>query len=312
MRPNITSASLAIGLLSIAALWSGRGISAALAEPRQDTAQEMTQPAELGQVKWDRSLESALERATESGQPMFALFQEVPGCATCVSFGEGPLSHPLLAEAIETQFVPLAIFNNHPGADAEALQRFEEPAWNNPVVRFLNASGSDLIPREDGIYTTTKIAARMSASLTAAERPVPAWLESLAMESRPLASATFRTACFWQGEAHLGSIPGVATTRAGWLGGREVVTVRYDADVISREQLVDRARELRCIEEAEGNARDARSSDQHYFLRRTRLEDLDLNNVQRTKLNALVYQRKPLDPWLSPRQRARLAELELE
>ena len=104
----------------------------------------------------------------------------------------------------------------------------------------------------------------------------------------------------------------MATTRAGWLGGREVVTVRYDADVISREQLVDRARELRCIEEAEGNARDARSSDQHYFLRRTRLEDLDLNNVQRTKLNALVYQRKPLDPWLSPRQRARLAELELE
>ncbi len=310
MRPTNPSGGLVIGFLSIAALWSTREAPAAASENRSPANQDQPRPAELGQVAWERSLDSALERACEAQQPLFALFLEVPGCATCVGFGDGPLSEPLLVEAIETLFVPLAIFNNRKGADAEALRRFEEPAWNNPVVRLLDASGSDLIPRADGIYTTHELAARMTNSLTAAERPAPPWLESLALEGGPLASATFRTACFWQGEAHLGSISGVATTRAGWVGGHEVVTVRFDEQRLSRARLVERARELRCVEETLGQASDARASDQHYFLRRTRLTELDLNDVQRTKLNALVYERKPLEPWLSPRQLKHLAELE--
>jgi len=35
------------------------------------------------------------------------------------------------------EFVPVAGFtNNVPGKDAEVLKSFNEPAWNNPVVRF--------------------------------------------------------------------------------------------------------------------------------------------------------------------------------
>ena len=45
------------------------------------------------------------------------LFQEVPGCSTCRNYGHNVLSHPLMVEAIESLFVPLAIFNNKEGKE---------------------------------------------------------------------------------------------------------------------------------------------------------------------------------------------------
>ncbi len=38
-------------------------------------------------------------RALRSGQPLLVLFQEVPGCSSCVAFGKNVLSHPLLVGA---------------------------------------------------------------------------------------------------------------------------------------------------------------------------------------------------------------------
>ncbi len=52
-------------------------------------------PRELGQVRWERDLDAAVARSAGEGRPLFVLFQEVPGCSTCVSFGEQVLSHPL-------------------------------------------------------------------------------------------------------------------------------------------------------------------------------------------------------------------------
>ena len=36
-------------------------------------------PVEVGQVNWGRNLDAALVEARNSGKPIFALFQEVPG-----------------------------------------------------------------------------------------------------------------------------------------------------------------------------------------------------------------------------------------
>src|SRR3546814_20647449 len=52
-----------------------------------------------------------------------------------------------MVELIADRFVPVAIFNNHPGADAEILRRYDEPSWNNPVVRFLGPDGAELLPK---------------------------------------------------------------------------------------------------------------------------------------------------------------------
>ena len=124
-----------------------------------------TQPIETGTVRWGRDLAEAQAAAAETNRPIFALFQEVPGCAGCQQFGADVLSDPLVVEAIEEEFVPLLIHNNAAdGHDAEVLARYGEPAWNFQVVRFLDAEGDDLIPRRDRVWETGPLLTRMVAA----------------------------------------------------------------------------------------------------------------------------------------------------
>ena len=84
-----------------------------------------------------------------------------------------------MVEAIEDQFIPLLVYNNK-AVDAALLVSFDEPSWNNPVVRFLDSAGQDLIPRRDGIWNTAPLARRMIASLQAAGKEVPPYLNYVA------------------------------------------------------------------------------------------------------------------------------------
>jgi hypothetical protein len=180
-------------------------------------------PRELGDVVWGREHDTALDRARETGKPVFALFQEIPGCQTCVSFGEQVLSHPLLVEAIESEFVPLAVYNNRPGEDARILERYGEPSWNNPVVRLLDGQGRDLLPRAGGIYAPEVVGARMLAALEKAGRERPRYLLDAVEELRPHAGqrAIFEMYCYWSGEACLGAISGLLSSRAPQLRWRQ-------------------------------------------------------------------------------------------
>lgn len=100
---------------------------------------------------------------------------------------------PLLVEAAETEFLPVVVRNNVEGYEREVRERFEEPAWNNPVLRFLNGKGEDVIARKDGVWSTEAVLARMVAALTAAQREVPPWLRTVAAET---ASGEVETALF--------------------------------------------------------------------------------------------------------------------
>lgn len=98
----------------------------------------------------------------------------------------------MIVEAAEDLFVPVAIYNNVGGYDGEIRERFDEPAWNYPVARYLDAAGQDLIERRDRVYGVQPTAARMVAALDAADSEVPDYLDLLAMESSDgLAYATF-------------------------------------------------------------------------------------------------------------------------
>lgn len=91
------------------------------------------------------------------------------------------LSHPLLVEAAETLFVPVAVRNNSEGdADAKLRVQFGERAWNNPVVRFLAADGKDLVPKLHDDWTVPALAQGMVLTLRAAKQEVPPWLDLLA------------------------------------------------------------------------------------------------------------------------------------
>ncbi len=284
-------------------------------------------PQELGRVHWGRDLDAALAASAETGKPVFLLFQEIPGCQTCVDFGQSPLSRSLLVEAIETEFLPVAMYNNRPGKDAVILERYGEPAWNYPVMRFLDGQGKDILARRDRIWKAGPVAQRLIEALKAAGRPVPDYLALAAAETAPgrTATATFAMHCYWDGEAQLGSIEGVLRTRAGWVGSDEVVEVVYDPAVLGYAKLVSAARKRQCaikiyahddeqLETARGlageiaagldaPARSAKASDQKFALNHSELRHLPLTPMQATKVNADLRAGKDPSRRLSPRQR---------
>ncbi|MFK7898320.1 MAG: VPGUxxT family thioredoxin-like (seleno)protein, type 2 [Myxococcota bacterium] len=289
------------------------------------------QPRELGRIEWLRDYETAQARSAAESKPIFLLFQEVPGCQTCVSFGAEVLSNPLLIEAIEDEFIPLAILNNEGGDDRRVLQKFGEPAWNNPVVRFIDAQGQDLIPRRDRIWRAGEIAERMIQSLGQSDRPVPPYLTALRDELSPqkIEKATLSMGCYWAGEACLGELPGLLSSRTGDLGGREVVELRYDATRLRYEDLLAHARTSDCADGvfahneaqlsaatklfgpaarlAKGKATDASRRNQKFHLKRAKtIAELELTPAQATKLNHSAWTKSDPTPHLSPRQRSTL------
>lgn len=281
------------------------------------------QRVELGRVRWRRDLEKALGEARK--KPAFVLFQEVPGCSTCVGFGQNPLSHNLLVEAIEDAFIPILVYNNKP-SDAALLKRFGEPAWNNPVVRFLDAKGGDVIPRKDGVWGSRGTALRMIAALEKSGATAPEYLRLAAAELAPeTRRLSFAMHCFWEGEARLGALDGVLKTRAAWRDGLEVVELAYDPKAVAADELIKAAKTMQCATRVyaehsddlaaakklvgddaralKGKAREAKPSDRKFSLRRTSLRYLPLTPIQASRVNAALRLGDKPDRFLSPRQR---------
>jgi hypothetical protein len=103
-------------LLVMALLFSDLSVQA------QEKTNSSNQSEELGTVSWHRDYNSAITLSKEESKPVLILFQEVPGCMTCRNYGQNVLSNPLMVDAIEHLFIPLAIYNNKKGADATVLQ----------------------------------------------------------------------------------------------------------------------------------------------------------------------------------------------
>jgi hypothetical protein len=137
------------------------------------------QAVETGTVEWGRDFEGALEESERSGKPVLVLFQEVPGCAGCRQFGREVLTHPVIVSAMESEFIPVLVYNNRPGRDAEILERYGEPVWNYQVIRFLDGSGKDIIPRRDRVWAVEGVAGRMVEVLEVRGREVPRDLRGL-------------------------------------------------------------------------------------------------------------------------------------
>ncbi|NUO00058.1 MAG: thioredoxin family protein [Saprospiraceae bacterium] len=284
------------------------------------------QPEELGTVKWLRNFDEALAVAKKSDKPVLILFQEVPGCATCRNYGNNVLSHPLLAEAIETIFVPLAIYNNKDGEDAKVLKRYGEPAWNNPVVRIVDQTGKDIIPRVNGNYTAWGLVQAMLQALDLQSRVAPAYLdllnEEFSAELRGTETATFPMYCFWTGEGHYGNTTGVVATQPGFMEGREVVQVTFDPAVVSYEKLIRTGKKASCADGvfyhnaaqksvAEkvlvGGVIAAKSNfktdkEPKYYLSKTHYRFVPMTPLQAARANALAGKGQNPQAVLSPRQ----------
>ena len=145
--------------------------------PRESAYSE--QPVEIGIVDWSRDYDASLKRSAQENKPVFLLFQEVPGCSGCKEFGQTVLSNKSMVRAIQEEFIPVVVFNNHPGRDAEILKKFKEPSWNYQVIRFLNSNEQDIIPRKDRVWDVQSLKKRMIEVLTKTKRKVPAYLNEI-------------------------------------------------------------------------------------------------------------------------------------
>lgn len=306
------------------------GVASALMHA-EDAPPAASQPRELGEIQWLRDFDAASAASRKTGKPMLVLFQEVPGCGTCKSYGDRVLSHPLIRDAAESLFVPVAIHNNKPGDDERVLKSFQEPAWNNPVVRIMRHDRSSLAARVAGDYTPAGLVSAMVTALEQEKREIPMYLrllhEELSARQRGLDRATFAMHCFWEGEGQLGALDGVIATMPGFVKGREVVDVWYDAKRIDYSALVREARRMQCAgtifarsaaQESKGASIDGASvvrtddatrpdKEPKYYLSKTPFRFVPMTETQASRVNGAIRSKRDPQAFLSPSQRRILA-----
>ncbi len=285
---------------------------------------QTSNPIELGKVNWLRDFQASLIESQKQSKPILILFQEVPGCMTCQRYGDEVLSHPLIVEAIETLFVPLAIFNNKRGRDAKVLQMYQEPSWNNPVLRIVDAEGENILPRYAGEYSPGAVVSFLVDALRLLGTPVPQYLSLLREElsSRDhLSSATIGMFCFWTGEKVFGGIQGIVDTEAGFMQSREVVRVQYDPKQVSLEEIIEKGSSADCADEIflEKDQQKLLQSKisinrvkqlgefipdktPKYYLSRTHFASVPMSPIQRLKANYLLGSGRSPESVLSPLQ----------
>ncbi len=262
-------------------------------------------PEELGNVNWSRDLEAGKAESAKTGKPLLILFQEVPGCSNCTTFGNATLKHPLIVEAIETYFVPVCIYNNKGGKDAEALKIFDEPAWNNPVIRIVRADYKDVVLRMPDFRSSLPIVNGMRRALELTGTAVPAYLELLEQEFQAKAAGTqtvtYSMYCFWSGECTLGAVNGIIATTPGYQDGKEVVRIEYNAAVLSRTAL-DAIATQNSMTASANNDGFRPDKDLKYYLAHTSYKSVPMTSLQACRANSTQCNDASPETVLSPRQ----------
>jgi peptide methionine sulfoxide reductase MsrA len=289
-------------------------------------------PEELGMVNWIRDYDQALEMSEKLDKPVFILFQEVPGCATCKNYGNNVLSHPFIVEAIEDEFIPLVVYNNKGGADGKVLRKYNEPSWNNPVVRIVDAKGENIVRRLYGNYSQIGVIEKIIEALLNSNKLVPDYLylfaEELQTKQGLLKESYVSMYCFWTGEKVIGDIQGVAETEAGFMDGKEVVRFKYNPSMVSYDDVLKKAGKAKCadsaysddLEEQKIAARITKQkskstkayradNDVKYYLSNTVYQYLPLSNYQAQKMNVALGKGEVVADYLSPRQKKLLEHI---
>lgn len=296
--------------------------------------QELNQDTvELGKVAWLRDYDAALALAKEIEKPILILFQEVPGCLNCQRFGREVMSNPLIVDVIEEQFIPLCIFNNNSGTDAEILDKFGEPSWNNPVVRIIDKNEKELTKRMARFHPQ-EIVNGIVQALEKHDQEIPSYFQLLQQhinaEYGTVEKAVFPMYCFWSGELKLGQVDGVVNTLPGFMNGREVVEVFYDAEETSYKDVITQAKDMGAIEGAYVENKVQQNTAEEYFtdskiketnkfrldgepkyyLSKTLYKNVPMLPLQRIRVNHALYNNKNPEQYLSSSQIALLQDLQ--
>lgn len=276
-------------------------------------------PVELGKINWFRNYASAVKESEIKNLPILILFQEVPGCSNCTTFGNEILSHPLIVEAIETCFVPLCIYNNHPGNDKDILDKFGEPSWNNTVIRVITSNGKDLVRRQPDFRSRTKTIETLIDAINKSGNQIPEYLKILLEETEAnekglKEEAYFSMYCFWSGEKEISGLHGIIATEAGFMHGKEVVKVTYRKDKASLSDIFLNAKKVGCGDEVYAAINEKNKltvkpistyrmdSEDKYYLSKSSYRVIPMTDLQKTKVNRAIGIGLDPNTYLSPRQ----------
>jgi len=166
----------------------------------------------------------------------------------------------------------------------------------------------------------------MIRALDNAGTVAPGYLEllaqELAAERTGTKTATFGMYCFWSGEKAIGALDGVTATKPGFMGGREVVQVNYNPNIISFDDLAEKAKNARCNSHVYTNDASEKviakkvvgessisneskfrlDKDVKYYLSRTHYRFVPMTEMQAAKVNSQIGAGKSFANYLSPRQ----------
>jgi len=176
----------------------------------------------------------------------------------------------------------------------------------NPLLRILAPDGITLTREELANPDTAAGLNNMVRVLESAHRPIPEYLRLVCAEysGKPRETARFSVGCYWEGERELGKIPGVVASRTGIVGREEVVEVEFDPKVIDAEALAGRAKRLTCFRGVPSTQATLVESDdqKHTLANHPELANVLMTPMQRTKVNAALWDGEDLARILSPRQ----------
>lgn len=321
------------GLVSIVLAAAGDAAACAAGGPDTATppsarAANEAPPPELGAVRWLRDFDAAAAQARERGLPLLVLFTEVSGCAACTDFGSGALSHPLIVEAAESLFVPVAVLSNADGPDKAVLESFNEPAQANPVVRIMSPDRADLVPRLGDERTVGAVTKLMEAALTQDHSRAPGYLSTLREEEesagRKLATVLFEIKDGTAAEAKIGGLSAVVQTKLGTREGADVLEATFDParqDYLSLLRTVWRMNVATAVVYSYGLLAEdtrrafgpdgAKRGSTHFTptedarlarLRESPYRAVPMTPVQALRINSALHAGRDADLFLSPRQ----------
>jgi hypothetical protein len=277
---------------------------------------------ELGRVRWRRDYDEAIKTSTSEKKPVFVFIQDISGVDVNIQYGEAVLSHPLVVEAIESLFIPLAIYNSEPNRDTDMLAKLSENSSNQTVIRIVNSRGTDLTERVVDNLTMDGI---LSAIIESLSGETPQYVEILYEEYKipqNTESAIFPVHCFWAGEVELGPSRGILQTIPGKVGEREAIQVVFDSNVTSYRKLLEESHtfglckdayysnenQRKVAEEMFGDKGVKRSGKfvpdrtPKYYLSQTSYESVPMTDRQAILVNSDLFFKEDPKARLSPRQ----------
>lgn len=322
-----------LGMLVTLGALSLAGTADLFAQPAGVDAQKSTGD-EFANISWDFEFDNASEFAGRKGYPMLVLLVELPASPASVQFGQEVLSHPLIHDAIESQFVHVAVFNGLDENAERTRKLLGERRFGDSVIHLITPDHKPLVKRLANNRTVAGLAGAMVTALEKSKRSVPLFLQLLAEETGARTCetrrATFQTHCFWEGESALGRVPGVLSTTPGFIQSKEVVEVEYDPGAISLEGLYsiakskDVATGIVARNESEAfiagklfgenvlltDEATRPDAEPKYYLAKTLYRHVPMTSLQASRINAAIHRKEDPSAFLSRRQKGFLSAIE--